>query len=384
MVMNGSPLSLGPGATILYSCRNMTMAAFAGQLRRMTFSTLGTSPVTDKTGLEGSWNFVLRWSVQMGMPMMDVSERITMSDAIDKQLGLKLEKEDVPTPVLIVDKANEKPTPNSPGVAEALPAIPAPKEFDVAVIKPSASDFRGGRFQIQPGGRVTIQGLPMRFLLIQAFNINSDEQLSGIPKWADADRFDIEAKTSANISQDRESTAPLLRALLEERFGLKTHTEDHPVTTYTLVATKPKMKKADPTERTYCKNTQPPPGTPPALSRMITCQNVTMERFADQLHSFAGGYLSWPVTDSTELSGGYDFTLSFSPQGYAQMLQMRAGRGAGGNAVPGGPEVEAADPGGAVTLFEAIEKQLGLKLEPRKRNMPIIVIDNLNEKPTEN
>jgi uncharacterized protein (TIGR03435 family) len=109
-----------------------------------------------------------------------------------------------------------------------------------------------------------------------------------------------------------------------------------------------------------------------------------MERFADQLHNFAGGYLSWPVTDSTELSGGYDFTLSFSPQGYAQMLQMRGGRGGGGSAVPGGPEVEAADPGGAVTLFEAIEKQLGLKLEPRKRNMPITVIDNLNEKPTEN
>lgn len=387
MVMNGSPLTLGPGATILYSCRNMTMPAFAGQLRGMMFSTLGTSPVTDKTGLEGAWNFDLKWSMQMMgfVGMMDGSERITMSDAIEKQLGLKLEKEDVPTPVLIVEKANEKPAPNPPGVADALPAIPAPKEFDVAVIKPSASDFRGGRFQIQPGGRVTIVAMPMHFLLNQALTANSDEQMSGVPKWADSTRFDIEAKTSVAISYDRESLGPLLRALLEERFGLKTHTEERPVTTYTLVATKPKMKKADPSERTYCKNTQPPPGTPPALSRMITCQNITMERFADQLQNFAGGYLSWPVTDSTELSGGYDFTLGFSPQGYAQLLQMgRGGRGGGGGAVPGGPEVEAADPGGAVTLFEALEKQLGLKLEPRKRNMPVTVIDSLNETPTEN
>jgi uncharacterized protein (TIGR03435 family) len=118
---------------------------------------------------------------------------------------------------------------------------------------------------------------------------------------------------------------------------------------------------------------------------MITCQNVTMEQFADHLQSFASGYVNWPVTDSTELTGGYDFTLGFSPQGYAQMLQMgRGGRGGGGAGVPGGPEAEAADPGGAVTLFEAVEKQLGLKLEPRRRNMPVIVIDNLNAKPTEN
>jgi uncharacterized protein (TIGR03435 family) len=387
MTLNGTPLTLGPGATILYSCRNMTMAAFAGQLRSMMFSTLGNSSVSDKTGLEGAWNFDVKWSTQLiGMPgMIDGSERISMPDAIDKQLGLKLEKEDVPTPVLIVDKANEKPTPNAPGVAEALPAIPTPKEFEVAVVKPSASDFRGGRFQTQPGGRVDIQGIPMHFLLSRAFNATSDEQISGIPKWADAARFDIEAKASADLSRDMSAIAEPLRSLLQERFGLKTHTEDRLVTTYTLVAPKPKMKKADPSERTYCRNTQAPPGTPPALSRMITCQNVTMEQFADQLQSFAFGYVSWPVTDSTELTGGYDFTLGFSPPGYAQMLQMgRGGRGGGGAGVPGGPEVEVADPGGAVTFFEAIEKQLGLKLEPRKRNMPVIVIDNLNERPTEN
>jgi uncharacterized protein (TIGR03435 family) len=300
-----------------------------------------------------------------------------MSDAIDKQLGLKLEQEDVPTPVLIVDKVNEKPTENSPGVAEALPAIPAPKAFEVAVVKPTASDFRGGRFQIQPGGRVTIEGMPMHFLLSRAFNAMSDEEISGIPRWADGARFDIEAKASSDLSRDMFSTAPLLRSLLEERFGLKTHTEERPVTTYTLVAAKPKMKKADPATRTSCKTPPPPSVASSAISRVIACQNTTMAQFADQLQSLASGYVHWPVTDSTELSGGYDFTLSFTFEGYAQMAQMmRGGRG--------GPEGEAADPSGAATLFEAIEKQLGLKLEPRKRNMPVTVIDNLNEKPTDN
>jgi uncharacterized protein (TIGR03435 family) len=219
--------------------------------------------------------------------------------------------------------------------------------------------------------------MPMHFLLSRAFNAMSDEEISGIPNWADGARFDIEAKASSDLSRDMFAIAPLVRSLLEERFGLKTHTEERPVTTYTLVAVKPKMKKADPSTRTSCKTPPPPSGAPSAISRFIVCQNTTMAQFADQLLSLASGYVHWPVTDSTELTGGYDFTLSFSIQGHAQMAQMmRGGRGAS--------EGEAADPSGAITPFEAIEKQLGLKLEPRKRNMPVIVIDSLNEKPTEN
>ncbi|HKD07933.1 MAG TPA: TIGR03435 family protein [Bryobacteraceae bacterium] len=382
-MMNGAAVTLGPGATILFSCRNMTMAAFAAGLRSMMGATPGLGSVADKTSLEGAWNFEVRWSMPFfGVPGMDTGQRIGMSDAIDKQLGLKLEQEAVPTPVLIVDKVNEKPTPNRPGVAEALPPVSAAKEFEVAVIKPTATDFRGGRFQIQPGGRVNIEGMPMRFLLNRAFNAISDEQLSGIPKWADGSRFDIEAKASSDLARDMSDLGPPLRSLLEERFGLKTHTEDRQVTTYALVAVKPKMKKADPATRTSCKNPPPGSGTAQALSRSIVCQNATMEQFADQLQFMASGYLPWPVTDETELKGGYDFTLNFSPQGYAQMAQMMRGRGASGG--PGASELDAADPSGAVTLFEAVEKQLGLKLEPRKRNMPVIVIDNLNEKPTEN
>ena len=50
------------------------------------------------------------------------------------------------------------------------------------------------------------------------------------------------------------------------------------------------------------------------------------------------------------------------------------------------PEVvpTASDPTGTLTIFEALEKQLGLKLEKERRNMPVIVIDHLEQKPTEN
>ncbi len=44
----------------------------------------------------------------------------------------------------------------------------------------------------------------------------------------------------------------------------------------------------------------------------------------------------------------------------------------------------ASDPSGALTVFEAVEKQLGLKLEMRKRPMDVIIIDHIEQKPTEN
>jgi len=47
-------------------------------------------------------------------------------------------------------------------------------------------------------------------------------------------------------------------------------------------------------------------------------------------------------------------------------------------------EDAAPDPSGVLTIFEAVEKQLGLKLEKQKRTMPVIVIDHIEQKPTEN
>src|ERR1017187_7410210 len=63
--------------------------------------------------------------------------------------------------------------------------------------------------------------------------------------------------------QDYDALAPLLRKLLEDRFGMKYHTEQRPATAYNLVALKPRMKKADPATRTSCKNAPAPAGSPP-------------------------------------------------------------------------------------------------------------------------
>jgi uncharacterized protein (TIGR03435 family) len=170
----------------------------------------------------------------------------------------------------------------------------------------------------------------------------------------------------------------MIRALLVDRFKLKYHTEEKQVSAYALVAGKPKMKKADLASRAFCKNVNAPPGTPPG-SRVLNCQNITMTQFADRLRNMARE-LSWPVVDATGIEGGWDFTLTFSMNAMPIGMPMRPGEGGGGStAMPA-----ASDPTGGYTIFTAIEKELGLKLELRKRTEQVVVIDHIEQKPTEN
>jgi uncharacterized protein (TIGR03435 family) len=375
-------INLGPGMTIQYTCRNMTMAAFVAGLRGMMGTSIGANPVTDETGLEGKYTFDLKYSLQLMGPMIsNTADRISIFDAVEKQLGLKLEQRQVPTPVIVVDSVNRKPTDNPPGVAEALPPLPVPTEFEVASIKPADPDARMSRFQMQPGGRLIAENMPLRFLISRAFNTNSNDQIVGVPKFADSDRYDITAKAPAGGPSmnglDNDLIAPMVRALLVDRFKLTYHTEDREVPGYALVAGKSKMKKADPESRTSCKNGNAPVGAPPG-SRVLTCQNITMAQFAERLQGSAPE-LGLPVADSTGLEGTWDFTLTYS---FGAMMAMNAGPRGGDAAAAGVPS--AADPTGGQTIFEAIEKQLGLKLEKQKRTMPVIVIDHMEQKPTEN
>jgi uncharacterized protein (TIGR03435 family) len=106
-----------------------------------------------------------------------------------------------------------------------------------------------------------------------------------------------------------------------------------------------------------------------------------MAQFADRLLNMGPG-LNWPVEDATEIEGGWDFTLTYSR---APIIFNGPDGGRGGDAGPAGAAIPtAADPSGGLTIFEAIEKELGLKLETRKRTLPVIMIDHLEQKPTEN
>ncbi len=385
--INGAPttLNLGPGMLITYECRNMTMAGFADNLHMMLGANVGNNPILDQTGLEGRWNFDVQWSMQLMGPIIATqTERVTFFEALEKQLGLKLEGRQVPTPVMVVDSVNAKPTENPPDTAKLLPPVPIPSEFEVASVKPSDPESRSGRLNMQPGGRFESIGMPFRFLIVRAFNLNFNlrDGIVGLPAWVDTDRWDIQAKAPDPGPDmppvDIDSVGPMVLNLLKERFQLAYHKEERPVNAYTLTAAKPKLKKADPNSRSFCKTPPPTASTPPG-SRVFMCQNVTMEQFAERLQNLSQE-LTWPVTNATGLEGGWDLTLTFTYNNVGMAAgPPRANGEGGGPALP-----SAAEPTAGLTIFEAMEKQLGLKLVQQKRPMPLVIIDHLEQKPTEN
>lgn len=391
-------LSIQAGNLIQYTCRNLTMQAFAVEMQGMFGVNLGQNPIINETKLEGAWDFDIRYSFNMNGPMAAAAgERISFADAVEKQLGLKLEKREVPMPVTFIDSVNENPTPNPPGMKLNLPALPT--EFEVATIKPTPPDFRFGTFQPQRGGRVKIEGMALMNLITQAWNLFNRDLVVGLPKSIEMDRYDIAAEAftygpdpGGEPAQpaglrfqtiDQDSVNVMLKNLLIERFQIKWHMEERPTTAFVLTALKPKLKKADPAGRSGYHEGPPADGKDPrianpAAGRLVTAENMTMKEFAHNLPMMANGYIQGAtVYDETGIDGAFDFTLNFSGAG------MVGGGGRGGRGGDG-PVPEASDPNGAISLSEAIEKQLGLKLEKTKRPGQVLVIDHIEPKPTEN
>jgi uncharacterized protein (TIGR03435 family) len=106
---------------------------------------------------------------------------------------------------------------------------------------------------------------------------------------------------------------------------------------------------------------------------------MTMAQLAEDLQRMAPGYIHTPVVDATGIDGAFDFTITFTPIG-----ALNGGGRGRGDAPPPGAAPAALDPTGGLSLFDAVNKQLGLKLEARKRPMPVLVIDHVEEKPIDN
>jgi uncharacterized protein (TIGR03435 family) len=299
---------------------------------------------------------------------------------------------------------------------------PEPKpSFDVISIKPSPPLGAGGPIRLgggPQGDRFTMNSATLRMLLQMAFqragntSLAGQMQIIGGPGWMDSERYDIQAKTDCSggtFSRDRLQL--MVQSLLEDRFQLKAHRETRELPIYNLVVTKdgPKIKKAadqitptlaqtlpNPCEPLTAANTPPPLPPPPgpafdpktlprgAVMMMMGPNGMTMRAMAtrfDAIVRLLQNQLGRTIVDRTGLEGLYDFELTFSQEG----LNSPFGRGLPlppppGGAPAGTPAVTAADP--APSLLSAIQ-ELGLKLEPSKGSVEVLVIDSV-EKPTEN
>jgi uncharacterized protein (TIGR03435 family) len=389
---HGAPNS-GPSPYVTVNCQHMTMALFA---RNFSAQASETIPMVDSTGLKGTYDFTLKWSpLGNARPPGSAAAnapRIPFAEAVEKQLGIKIVLGKHPEPVLVVDSVNRTPTPSAPDVEKVLGE---PTEFEAASVKPAKPGSTNRRFEITRG-RIEVVNVPIRALIATSANLISlqairngvvdrdfeknfeRDMIVGGPKWIETESFDIVAKTGDASPFTPEFLpgylAVMLRNLLAERFKLVTHTEQRSVPVWALVVGKggTKLTPADPKSRSGCKWSESEPGTGSAaiLLYSFTCRNVTMAQLAETLHFMGRAFVDHPAVDMTGLTGGYDFTITYSPQANLNALQAQ-GQASGAGAVP-----EAGDPRG-MNFVEALEK-LGLKLDSgHKAPQSVIIIDHV-------
>jgi uncharacterized protein (TIGR03435 family) len=223
--------------------------------------------------------------------------------------------------------------------------------FEVASIK-SATGGRGNFMRGGPGTNdpalYRCERCELRVLLMQAYNVNNFQLLR--PSWMETAVFDVIAKVPEGTT--KEQYRLMLQNLLAERFKLSLHRDKKEAQMYDLVVAKggPKLKES---AEGRSQEDAVPSGRPkiPDDWKFIRGEKQTTELLAARL----AGPLQAPVTDATGLRGAYDYTLSWSD-----------------------------NPDSGPSLFSAIQATLGLKLEPKKGLLDIIVVDHAEKVPTEN
>ena len=263
--------------------------------------------------------------------------------------------------------------------------------FEVASVRPSAeatstpanSGMQGGPGTADPE-RFTFRNLSVMALLLKAYGVQN-YQISG-PDWLASTRFNIEAKVPPGATEAQLNA--ILRDLLAERFNLTLHRETKAMAVYELTVAKngPKLQDADmnaPPPPVREPGSRPPtvglpdragfPQIPPGRPMMLGKMTNGIMRWTAKVQSLSNlislltGELDRPVVDKTGLTGKYDFTLAYSRVGLRQRGPAAA------------PDAAPADPSGGPTLLNAVQEQLGLKLESKKDGVDILMLDHIDK-----
>jgi uncharacterized protein (TIGR03435 family) len=235
---------------------------------------------------------------------------------------------------------------------------PSPLRFEVASVKRSTSNAPGFTMMPEPG-RFSATNVPLRFIIMAAVRVPA-YGLEGGPGWINSERYDIQASNAdgAPLQQWPER----LRSLLNERFNLATHAERRSMMGYALVVARSDGRLGEQLRRTpSCEASQalPPCGQAQGSDHSYRMNGLPLSMFVSTLTQRVGG----PVEDRTSLEGHFVIELDWA-------LERR----------PGAPE---SPPENGVSLFTALQEQLGLKLRPEKVNVDVVVIDRI-ERPKEN
>jgi uncharacterized protein (TIGR03435 family) len=240
----------------------------------------------------------------------------------------------------------------------ATPSLSAQAQFEVATVKLSQPP-EGDRIMINLGnilhGRLTLTNATVADCVKFAYGLAADAQLAG-PDWifTGAVRLDVVAQAPADTP--REQMLRMLRHLLADRIHLATHSEPREMSYLAMVPARggPKLEPADPASG---------PVNAPSIAGRIDSPRMPMATLARLLSRFE----RQTVLDMTGLPGFYKVRLEWTVE--------RLGPGGKSDAgdLPEGP-----------SLYTAIQKQLGLRLEARKGPVEVLVVDSASRVPAEN
>src|SRR6185369_8177597 len=274
----------------------------------------------------------------------------------------------------------------SPVVAIALVVLAAssgaqaPKDpaFDVAAIKPAADTQAFSFSMVQPGGRYIGQNMNLRLLIKTAYGVH-DSQIVGGPSWIDSDRWDINAKAEGSYKDAttfRDTARLMVRPLLTDRFKLTFHHEQRELPVYALVLTKPnefgpqfrRDDNCDPGNITWqlpaAEGAAEPAGPMACGGEQFNPRHLRARGspLTYMLVALGRTNLDRPIVDHTGLTGKFDWEVQWVPE------DLRVD----GASRPEGPGI-----------FQAFRDQLGLKLEPMRDRVDVLVIDHAERPQTD-
>lgn len=249
----------------------------------------------------------------------------------------------------------------------ALAAQQATPAFEVASIRPSGDSIgKGDDSEVQPSGRFVATNMTLESLIRGVFEVQRHELVVGdrVPSWFASERWDIVGKGPpvTDEASQRPLYLTMMRNLLIERFKLVTRREVRDTPVYALVLARsdgrlgPQMRASSancPALLAAFKATgaRQTPDSPLCGMRNQRARlwgtGILLSDFTRLLSLRAGR----PVVDATGLTGAFDLDVKFTPE-------------------------DASDPPGGASLFTAIQDQLGLRLEPRRAPVNVLVIES--------
>ena len=238
-------------------------------------------------------------------------------------------------------------------LGQAASSAPA---FDVASVKPcqrTVGPDYNNQLTYSPAG-FTGRNVTLRRLLAEAYHLQVNQVMG--PAWLDQNEYDIDARPAGSAT--REQMAPMLRVLVRERFNLKQHTEMREMRVYDLVvdSSGPKIRPVKDGETAVAGSGFHFHGDLRQFADLLAVQ-LSIPAADNPAEPVRASSTLIPVVDKTGLAGVFDFTVDMHPELGTDMF---------------------------TAWRRALQDQLGLRIESRKEDVAVLVVDEAQRIPTEN